>query len=597
MASQKPSCAFLRYFTSSYGRSMVASAFSDSLPSLCTPIRNIGSGSRLSIVKKEGGSLSSQFEVTTLQCVYATKELSDFWIAERILGVESLGDRPPEQIRKPDLKSEVWVEVQGRWSFWADRIAAVAGGGERQIEGFWALFLVTRNLNSEEPHAELLGLDSIPDPNMNDADVSKQIQQMVRFIRQEAEEKANEISVSAEEVLEFVVSSCSEYSMQLNSSRIKVLQAQDDLVNSMKDAASKELLRVSHDHHSYKKLLHDLIVQSLLKLKEPSVLLRCRKDDVHLVEHVLDSAKEEYAAKERVHPPEIIIDHIHLPPAPSHHNAHGLFCSGGVVLASRDGKIVCENTLDARLEVLFRKKLPERKSELRRASNSPYRVDPIPDPNMNDADVSKQIQQMVRFIRQEAEEKANEISVSAEEHAYLKFILPKLILKFVMLACSEYSMQLNSSRIKVLQAQDDLVNSMKDAASKELLHVSHDHHNYKKLLHDLIVQSLLKLKEPSVLLRCRKDDVHLVEHVLHSAKEEYAAKESVHPPEIIIDHIHLPPAPSHHNAHGLFCSGGVVLASRDGKIVCENTLDARLEVLFRKKLPEIRKLLFGQVAA
>lgn len=35
---------------------------------------------------------------------------------------------------------------------------------------------------------------------MNDADVSKQIQQMVRFIRQEAEEKANEISVAAEEV-------------------------------------------------------------------------------------------------------------------------------------------------------------------------------------------------------------------------------------------------------------------------------------------------------------------------------------------------------------------------------------------------------------
>lgn len=35
---------------------------------------------------------------------------------------------------------------------------------------------------------------------MNDADVLKQIQQMVAFIRQEAEEKANEISVSAEEV-------------------------------------------------------------------------------------------------------------------------------------------------------------------------------------------------------------------------------------------------------------------------------------------------------------------------------------------------------------------------------------------------------------
>lgn len=42
---------------------------------------------------------------------------------------------------------------------------------------------------------------------MNDTDVSKQIQQMVRFIRQEAEEKANEISVSAEEVyFDYIVS-------------------------------------------------------------------------------------------------------------------------------------------------------------------------------------------------------------------------------------------------------------------------------------------------------------------------------------------------------------------------------------------------------
>lgn len=30
-----------------------------------------------------------------------------------------------------------------------------------------------------------------------------------------------------------------------------------------------------------------------------------------------------------------------------------------------------------------------------------------------------------------------------------------------------------------------------------------------------------------------------------------------------------------------------MLASRDGKIVLENTLDARLDVVFRKKLPEV----------
>ncbi|KAL7165491.1 hypothetical protein ACSBR2_041220 [Camellia fascicularis] len=228
---------------------------------------------------------------------------------------------------------------------------------------------------------------------------------------------------------------------------------------------------------------------------------------------------------------------------------------------------------------------------------------------MNDADVSKQIQQMVRFIRQEAEEKANEISVSAEE----EFNIEKLQLveaekkkirqeyerkekQVEVRRKIEYSMQLNASRIKVLQAQDDVVNSMKDAAAKELLNVSHDHHVYRKLLKELIVQSLLRLKEPAVLLRCRKEDLNHVEHVVHSAKEEYADKAKVHAPEIVVDSIYLPAAPSHHNAHGPFCSGGVVLASRDGKIVFENSLDARLDVVFRKKLPEIRKQLFGQVA-
>ncbi|KAJ3701098.1 hypothetical protein LUZ61_004803 [Rhynchospora tenuis] len=221
---------------------------------------------------------------------------------------------------------------------------------------------------------------------MNDADVSKQIQQMVAFIRQEAEEKASEISVSAEE--EFNIEKLQlfesekkkirqeyekkekqveirkkiEYSMQLNASRIKVLQAQDDLVTSMREAAGKELLRISGDQSAYKKLLKELIIQSLLRLKEPAVILRCRKDDYALVDSVLDSAKKEYATKAGGFPPEteIAIDtNVFLPPAPSSFQDHSLSCSGGVVLASKDGKIVCENTLDARLDVVFRKKLPE----------------------------------------------------------------------------------------------------------------------------------------------------------------------------------------------------------------------------------------------
>uniref|UniRef100_A0A7N0RBG7 Uncharacterized protein n=1 Tax=Kalanchoe fedtschenkoi TaxID=63787 RepID=A0A7N0RBG7_KALFE len=228
---------------------------------------------------------------------------------------------------------------------------------------------------------------------------------------------------------------------------------------------------------------------------------------------------------------------------------------------------------------------------------------------MNDGDVSKQIEQMVKFIRQEAEEKANEISVSAEE----EFNIDKLQLveaekkkirqeyerkekQVEVRKKIEYSMQLNASRIKVLQAQDDVVSSMKEAASKKLLNVSQDYQLYKKLLKDLIVQSLLRLKEPSVLLRFRKADQDLVADVIDSAKEEYAEKANVYAPEIFLDNqIYLPPAPTHQYAHGPFCCGGIVMASRDGKIVCENTLDARLDVMFRKKLPQIRKQLCAKI--
>ena len=68
------------------------------------------------------------------------------------------------------------------------------------------------------------------------------------------------------------------------------------------------------------------VLQCLLRLKEPSVLLRCRKDDLHLVENVLDSAAQEYAEKANVDPPEIIVDNqVYLPPGPTHHNSHDLY--------------------------------------------------------------------------------------------------------------------------------------------------------------------------------------------------------------------------------------------------------------------------------
>jgi V-type H+-transporting ATPase subunit E len=67
-------------------------------------------------------------------------------------------------------------------------------------------------------------------------------------------------------------------------------------------------------------------IQSLLRLKEPAVLLRCREEDKHYVEEVLESAKNEYAEKANVAPPQIFVDeNVYLPPAPEYQRSHGLF--------------------------------------------------------------------------------------------------------------------------------------------------------------------------------------------------------------------------------------------------------------------------------
>jgi V-type H+-transporting ATPase subunit E len=61
--------------------------------------------------------------------------------------------------------------------------------------------------------------------------------------------------------------------MQLNASRIKVLQAQDDLVNQMKEDAMKELLNISSNHHEYRNLLKELVVQVCLNILRAKLFL------------------------------------------------------------------------------------------------------------------------------------------------------------------------------------------------------------------------------------------------------------------------------------------------------------------------------------
>ena len=52
-------------------------------------------------------------------------------------------------------------------------------------------------------------------------------------------------------MVSFLNYSChSEYSTQLNASRLKLLQAQDDLVRKMKDSTNKQLWKVGSNDNS-----------------------------------------------------------------------------------------------------------------------------------------------------------------------------------------------------------------------------------------------------------------------------------------------------------------------------------------------------------
>ncbi|XP_073396645.1 V-type proton ATPase subunit E-like isoform X2 [Physcomitrium patens] len=182
---------------------------------------------------------------------------------------------------------------------------------------------------------------------------------------------------------------------------------------------------------------------------------------------------------------------------------------------------------------------------------------------MNEAEVNKKIQQMVHFIRQEAEEKANEIAIVAEEEFNIYKL--QLVEAEKTKICAEYdrkerlvvqrkkiehSTHLNAQRLRYLHAVEDLLRRIRDAAERQLATISNQQGPYAKFLEALIIQGLLRLKEPAALIRCRKEDLHLVETVIESACEIYASKANVALPKVAVDDKLFLPGPPQQGVHG-----------------------------------------------
>lgn len=212
---------------------------------------------------------------------------------------------------------------------------------------------------------------------------------------------------------------------------------------------------------------------------------------------------------------------------------------------------------------------------------------------LSDADVQRQIQHMMAFIEQEANEKAEEIDAKAEE----EFNIEKgRLVQEQRIKIMEYyekkekqveldrkiqnSHMLNQARLRVLKARGEHIRNLLAEARKNLIEVTSDKARYKDLMAKLIEQALYRMMESDVQVKCRKEDADIVREVVDGAVQSYT-KHSGEKCQAKLDESDFLPPES---------CGGVEITAINGRIKVSNTLANRLEMVNQQLLPEISAL-------
>uniref|UniRef100_A0A8D0CVE7 ATPase H+ transporting V1 subunit E1a n=1 Tax=Sander lucioperca TaxID=283035 RepID=A0A8D0CVE7_SANLU len=216
---------------------------------------------------------------------------------------------------------------------------------------------------------------------------------------------------------------------------------------------------------------------------------------------------------------------------------------------------------------------------------------------LTDADVQKQIKHMMGFIEQEAREKVEEIDAKAEEEFNIE--KGRLVQTHRVKIMGYYEKKekqieqhkkvqmsnlLNQARLKVLKARDDMITDLLNEARQRLAEIAKDTASYSTLLEGLVLQGFYQLLEPKVTIRCRQQDVEMVQvRLINKIIPIY--KEAVKRNIVVkIDLERFLPS-------GI--CGGVEVYNDNGKIKVSNTLENRLELIAQQMMPEIRVDLFG----
>ncbi|KAH6605617.1 ATP synthase subunit E, partial [Trichoderma cornu-damae] len=211
--------------------------------------------------------------------------------------------------------------------------------------------------------------------------------------------------------------------------------------------------------------------------------------------------------------------------------------------------------------------------------------------------VDNELRKMTAFIKQEAMEKAREIEIKANEEFEIE--KSKLVRqetdaidtqyekKFKQATMSQQitrSTVANKTRLKVLGARQELIDSIFDEAQKQLAAGVQDKAKYQKTLAGLVLEGFYAMNEPEVQLRAKKSDYDAVKKAIGEAAEEYK-KEAGKDVSAAIDE-------SNPLDDGV--AGGIIILGGKGKIDIDNTLEARLRLLEHAAAPAVRENLFGK---
>lgn len=205
---------------------------------------------------------------------------------------------------------------------------------------------------------------------------------------------------------------------------------------------------------------------------------------------------------------------------------------------------------------------------------------------------------MEAFIKKEADEKAKEIKLKADEEYELEksnlvhqetssidSLFEEKLKKSKLAQQINKSTIANKSRLQVLAEKETLLNDIYSKAEDSLKKIVTEEKEYKEILIKLIEETAYTLLEPAVFIKVCERDVKLIESILPDVKEAMEKNLSDKTPEIIIRDDSFLDADK--------VIGGIIACNKTTKIEVDNTLTERLKLLSTTALPSVRLELFG----